>query len=807
MRIDLHVHSRHSTRPSQWVLQKIGCPESFTEPRAIYRIARERGMDMVTISDHNTLAGALEIAHLSGTFVSVEITTYFPEDGCKAHILALDVTEAQFADIQKARENIYDLAAYLRGAGVVHVCAHPLFGVNDRLTADHVERLLLLFKNLEINGARDDTPNQALRLIVERLGPGDMERMAERQKLAPTHDEPWRKNLTGGSDDHGALNIARIHTEVPGAQGLGAFLAGIGQGRSLPRGEPARPETMAHNLYAIAYQFYKSRFGLDRYVNKDIFLRFVDRFLSAEEPKASSVVDRLQTFWTTRRYRSSRPPQGGAVQDVCRREAARLICDDPELARIARSTGRLPENKGLFWYRFCNGATNKVLKQFADNLLSRLSGGNLFDIFQAVGSAGALYAVLAPYFLAYTLFHQDRRFSAEVLQRVLGRAPGQEPKVAHFTDTFYEINGVALTLRHSAELAAASGKALTMLTCAPREMAEDAARGDDATGVRNFPPIGVFDLPEYPQQKVFYPPVLDMLRHVFDAGYTHIHTATPGPIGLAALLAARLFRLPIHGTYHTQIPQYARRLTGDTAMEDLAWRYTIWYYGQLDVVYAPSRATADELVARGLDRAKVMLYPRGVDTERFHPSKRNGFLKRFGVAAGPTMLYVGRISREKNLHLLAEAYDTLRRELPAMKLVVVGDGPHREEMEQRLRGSGAVFTGVLQGEELAACFASADVFVFPSSTDTFGNVVLEAQASGLPVIVTDRGGPCENMLPDETGLVVRADDADALAQAMRRLAADDATRRRMADAARAYTEPRTFQNAFDQSWALYRHAG
>ena len=91
MKIDPHVHSRHSTRPSQWVLQKIGCPESFTAPSAIYRIARERGMDMVTIADHNTIAGALEIAHLPDTFVSVEITTSFPEDGCKAHVLALDI--------------------------------------------------------------------------------------------------------------------------------------------------------------------------------------------------------------------------------------------------------------------------------------------------------------------------------------------------------------------------------------------------------------------------------------------------------------------------------------------------------------------------------------------------------------------------------------------------------------------------------------------------------------------------------------------------------------------------------------------
>lgn len=98
-RIDLHVHSRFSKRASQWVLQKIGCPESFTEPRQVYEIARKKGMDLVTITDHNTISGALEIAHLPGTFVSEEITTYFPDTGCKVHVLAYDITEERHRDI------------------------------------------------------------------------------------------------------------------------------------------------------------------------------------------------------------------------------------------------------------------------------------------------------------------------------------------------------------------------------------------------------------------------------------------------------------------------------------------------------------------------------------------------------------------------------------------------------------------------------------------------------------------------------------------------------------------------------------
>ncbi|MFP4031139.1 MAG: PHP domain-containing protein, partial [Desulfococcaceae bacterium] len=155
MNIDLHVHSKFSKRPTQWVLRKIGCPESFTEPLQIYRIARRRGMDLVTISDHNSIAGALEIAHLPGAFVSEEITTYFPEDGCKLHVLALDVTEAQHDEIQKLRKNVFELVPWLRDQGILHILAHPLYAVNDRLTLDHFEQALLLFKCFELNGARN----------------------------------------------------------------------------------------------------------------------------------------------------------------------------------------------------------------------------------------------------------------------------------------------------------------------------------------------------------------------------------------------------------------------------------------------------------------------------------------------------------------------------------------------------------------------------------------------------------------------------------------------------------------------------
>jgi len=132
-RADLHVHSKYSDRPAEWLLRRVGRPECFVEPTEVYRRAKQRGMDFVTLADHNSISGALEIAHLPGVFLSVEITTYFPEDGCKIHLLASGIDEPQFREIQELRANIYELHGYLESQRIIAAVNHPLFRVNDRM--------------------------------------------------------------------------------------------------------------------------------------------------------------------------------------------------------------------------------------------------------------------------------------------------------------------------------------------------------------------------------------------------------------------------------------------------------------------------------------------------------------------------------------------------------------------------------------------------------------------------------------------------------------------------------------------------
>ena len=798
---DLHVHSKYSKRPSQWLLQKIDCPECFSDPKHIYGLAQDRGMDLVTITDHNSIHGALEIAHLPGTIISEEVTSYFPEDGCKIHILTLDINEHQHRDIQHLRQNVHELVPYLREQGIVHIIAHPFYDMNNRLRMEHVEQMLVLFNLFELNGSRDEVQNRILTQILAALTREDIELMAVKHSLEPMGERPWIKALTAGSDDHSSLNIARAYTRVPGATGVESFMQGLENKITHIHNQPATAKTMGHNLYAIAYQFYKSKFNLDRYVQKDGLLRFVDCALTRNTENSRGFWSWLYDTIGAGRNAWSFTQAGDS--DICatiRREGQAILDANPGLQKSVYDPERSFQDLENDWFEFVRSASDRLIHIFSQILVESASRAKLFNIFQTMGSGGSVYALLAPYFLAFGLYSKDRTL-ARACQRRFIDCPREGPfnrpsKVALFTDTFDHCNGVAVTLQAQAQLARELGKDLRILTC-----------GSDLDMKKqvNFAPFRRINLPEYPELDLACPSFLQILDYCADNDFTHIHTSTPGPMGLAALAAARILQLPIYGTYHTSFPQYASQLTGDADMESLMWTGMVWYYNQLDRVYVPSRATGEEIQAHGIHADKISLYPRGIDISRFHPSHASGFWsERYGLEPKSLkLLYVGRVSREKNLQILAHAFLQIAQKREDVELIIVGDGPFREELQTIMDRTRTVFTGTLSGLELAQAYASSDIFIFPSTTDTFGNVVLEAQASGLPVIATDQGGPQENIIPRQTGLIVPGLDPEALCTAIRDLTENPELLATMKDQARDYAQQRSVQEAFVRSWEMY----
>lgn len=270
-----------------------------------------------------------------------------------------------------------------------------------------------------------------------------------------------------------------------------------------------------------------------------------------------------------------------------------------------------------------------------------------------------------------------------------------------------------------------------------------------------------------------------------------IHVVSPTPINVRAEKYGRRRGVPVVSSFHTHFVSYFR-FYGFGGLEPLGWKMMRRFYGRCEVVYAPSHSIIRELAEHGIRNTE--LWSRGIDLGRFSPTSRDPALRRMAGADSedtPILLLVSRLVKEKDLADLVAMERILRERGSGHRLVLVGDGPMREQLQADLPD--ACFPGHQDGEALARWFASGDVFVFPSTTETFGNVVLEAQASGLPAVVVDRGGPPDLVRPGETGFVARANDPADLADHVERLLRDAGQRRRMGARARAAASERDWQ--------------
>src|SRR5947199_4802816 len=249
-RCDLHIHSKFSARSEEWLFRRFDFPDSCTEPIALYEQLRAGGMDFVTITDHDSIDGCLAIADRLQTFVSEQVTTYFPQDPCKIHLLVWGITEPQHDDISVFRSNIFELQKYLASNSIAHAVAHPLYSINGKLEASHLERLILLFKHFEgINGLRDALLSKLAQQLFGSLSPEKIEELAKKHNLAPTHEQAWKKILVGGSDDHGGQFIASAFTETPRADSTDKFLEHIRAAKCQAHGHGGTPLALSHGFY------------------------------------------------------------------------------------------------------------------------------------------------------------------------------------------------------------------------------------------------------------------------------------------------------------------------------------------------------------------------------------------------------------------------------------------------------------------------------------------------------------------------------------------------------------------------------
>ena len=316
-------------------------------------------------------------------------------------------------------------------------------------------------------------------------------------------------------------------------------------------------------------------------------------------------------------------------------------------------------------------------------------------------------------------------------------------RIAYITETYPpELNGVSLTVERTVHHLRAQCHAVELIR--PRQS------GDGATPPAGDWLTGGCRIPMYPDLRFGWARPA-ALQQRFEAGRVElVHLATPGPLAWAALAAARSLGLATTSDFRTNFHQYSRHYgLGLLAPAVLAGLRR--FHNRTQCTFVPTEALRRELAAEGFERLAVV--GRGVDTDRFAPARRNAALRAGWGAADddPVLLYVGRLAAEKNVDLALRAFDAVRRERPGARMVLVGDGPVRERLEAA--HPDARFAGTLRGDVLAATYASADVFLFPSLSDTFGNVTLEALASGLPVVAYDTAAAAEHVVPGQSGLL------------------------------------------------------
>lgn len=372
-------------------------------------------------------------------------------------------------------------------------------------------------------------------------------------------------------------------------------------------------------------------------------------------------------------------------------------------------------------------------------------------------------------------------------------------RVAIFTDTFLpEVNGVARTLGRWVSYLESQG--IPCKVFAPDHRNYDAS--NDRNIVERF-----FSIPFllYPECKLAIPNPINIKKTLKEFQPTIIHSATPFNLGLYGMHYAKKNQIPFVASYHTNYDQYLAHYKIQW-IESTYWKYMLWFHQECRKIYVPSLSTQEYLEERGMKGLEI--WGRGIDMSRFHPrGDRERSLKKQGVDPNKfVVLYVGRIAPEKSIDVVIDAYQGLKDPIRQnAHLIMVGDGPlYKEMLEKHGSKADITFTGFLEGADLSELFAAADVFLFPSATETFGNVVLETMASGTPIIGAAAGGVKDNIRHMETGILCEPNRPEQYTDALETLYGNEDLRQSLADAARNYCMLQTWDSIFSRLLASYR---
>ena len=745
-RVDLHCHSTASAVSKLGIQRSLGLPECATPPEEVYELAKRRGMDFVTITDHDTIAGALEIADRPDVFVSEELTAWFRGEPQAVHVLCFGITPDDHARLQEMSGDLEACASYLHENEIACSLAHPFYAVEAPLTPAHRRRLAELFPIWETrNGSRARELNMPAAIYIETHG----------------------GTGTGGSDDHAGVDIGRTFTETPPAVTPEQFLRNLREGRADPHGEQGSAGKWAHSAIALATRALLIKEASSngqtalRAADPEAVLKIAERVMSEGHVRSGAAGGDLG------------PEDARAVLDAFtdsiglelggRALIEHMQSDEFSHAELERRARRVHE---------------RHLREVVESTVAAIGEGDASDLGRIAHEAGRELFKAAIPAIPYTP-------AAAFLGREKARLvpPEGARRVAIVADAIGAVHGVSHTIERVRELGV-PGYEVEVI-------------GTDRHVDRRLPAVAEVEVPFYPELEVGVPSLTGMVEALAEGRFDALHVTSPGPAGVIATLIARIMEMPLIGSWHTEIGSYAGLRSASAELERATDYALGLFYRQCDRILTPSPASDESVRRLGFPDERVDRWGRGVDTSRFDPA-----LGRPDEYPGTIkVLYAGRLTKEKGIDLLADSFLEARRHNSALHLLLAGGGPEEAALRDRL-GEHATFLGWLGGEELPRAYASADIFLFCSSTDTFGQVLVEAGASGLPVVAVDRGGPSSIVRDGVTGRLCEP-DRTMIAAALLQLADAPAYRAMLARGGLAAARERTWPASMGELAAGY----
>ncbi|MDO9353628.1 MAG: glycosyltransferase [Solirubrobacteraceae bacterium] len=738
-RMDLHCHSTASEVSKLGVQRALGLPECATPPEEVYALAKARGMDFVTITDHDTIEGAVELADkYDDAFISEELTAWFRGEPQAVHILCWGITREDHDQLQSLAKDVEAVAEYLSEHEITCALAHPFYAVEAPLLPRHRRRLAHLFPVWEVrNGARSPELNAPAKIYIDTHGGTGV----------------------AGTDDHAGIDIGRTWTQTPKAETWQEFLGQIRKGNTTIGGSQGSTAKWAHAAMALAVR------SLGKGEN-----------VEAPQPLAVlSIVERVLSEGDKRRGENgndlgpedARALLGAWLQTVGLEMSERELLDYLQREDVTHGSVM----------RLARGAHERRLAQATWRAVETAATGGDYTATLLEAYEACLPAI--PYIASSTFIGSEKK-------KLVSRE-GEPLRVALIADAISGTDGVTHTLEQIRRRGVPDFEVEVI--------------GTDASVDRRLSAVAEVEIPFYAGLNIGVPSLFSLGEALSEGQFDLIHLCSPGPSGIAAAILGKVMRLPVLASYHTDLVSYAEVRAADDARVAGGMKMVLQgFYGNAHHVVTPSPQSDEVMQTLGIPAERMSRWDRGVDLKRFSPSRRRDDL----LPGEKSVLYAGRLTNEKGVQLLADAFLAAHAKDPSLHLCLAGGGPEEESLREKL-GDKATFLGWLRGDVLAEAYASADAFLFASRTDTFGQVLLEAQASGLPVVAVAENGPL-SIVEDGVSGLLREADAGALAEALVSVTSNPELAARLREGGIASTAERSWDASLGRLADGYRAA-